>query len=252
MAAFEKLLLMEVCCSPSSLLSQAMINRKGEKSAERMSSWNGFHLGSSKGNDLAREAVVNTSALHLWISSKCCPLRPANAIGIKNEKDAEIYRRRRDLAIRQYRGAIQLDRSGKRFYVGSGVGVSRNECRRSSSQGSRGSKLQRKRAGISPLQHALRRAPDTHGRFFDCELDELREGDPERIDQSFGGNHKNMLKAELQHIKWQHNQKLSKAANSKTRGVTRWTPGMWVKYFQIKEKKSEASKDLLASWRRKL
>ncbi|CAK0903376.1 unnamed protein product, partial [Prorocentrum cordatum] len=101
--------LMEVACSPTSILSTKMAEKFGEDAVCRISAWNGFKLGTPGGNQRAREARDEAEPDHLWISTRCGPLSTLTlGFNGSNPIRAEATRKRRLQAIKEYKGAVQL------------------------------------------------------------------------------------------------------------------------------------------------
>ncbi|CAK0871003.1 unnamed protein product, partial [Prorocentrum cordatum] len=101
--------LMEVACSPTSILSTKMAEKFGKDAVCRVSAWNGFKLGTPGGNQRAREARDEAEPDHLWISTRCGPLSNLT-LGFdgSNPIRAEATGKRRLQAIKEYKGAVQL------------------------------------------------------------------------------------------------------------------------------------------------
>ncbi|CAK0829393.1 unnamed protein product, partial [Prorocentrum cordatum] len=89
--------------------------------------------------------------------------------------------------------------------------------------------------GHSPLQHALGRAPDLDGHFFESDFDELPYVEAQRVDKEFGENYTRMYAAEQEYLRQVYMRRISRAENAKNQAVKSVAPGMWVRYFR-KEK----------------
>ncbi|CAK0836529.1 unnamed protein product [Prorocentrum cordatum] len=101
--------LMELACSPASILSSKMAEKFGEEAVQRVSSWNGHKLGTAPGNQKARETRDKAEPDHLWISTRCGPLSTLTlGFNFSNPARAEATRKRRLQAIKEYKGAVQL------------------------------------------------------------------------------------------------------------------------------------------------
>eukprot|EP00974_Lingulodinium_polyedra_P014213 1377036-Lingulodinium_polyedra.AAC.1 len=100
---------MEVACSPKSILATKMAEKFGEGAIRRLSAWNDHKLGTAEGNARCREARDQAAPEHLWVSTQCGPLSPVT-LGLNGCKPklAEVTRKRRATAIKEYKGAIQL------------------------------------------------------------------------------------------------------------------------------------------------
>ena len=69
--------LMEVCCSPNSLLTTTVQHLTGQDgSASRCSHWNCGDLGSGKGLKLALQRLEVENPSHVWLSPPCGPFFP--------------------------------------------------------------------------------------------------------------------------------------------------------------------------------
>ncbi|CAK0873360.1 unnamed protein product [Prorocentrum cordatum] len=101
--------LMELACSPASILSTKMAEKFGEEAVQRVSSWNGHELGAAQGNQKARETGDKAEPDHLWISTRCGPLSTLTlGFNASNPAGAEVAMKRRLQAIKEYKGAVQL------------------------------------------------------------------------------------------------------------------------------------------------
>ena len=70
--------LMEIAYSPASTVSMKMAEKFGEDAVQQLSGWSGHRLGTTQGNQEAREAREEADPDHLWISMRCGPLSPPN------------------------------------------------------------------------------------------------------------------------------------------------------------------------------
>ena len=101
--------LMELACSPASILSTKMAEKFGQGAIRRISAWNGYQLGTTSGNQRAREARDEAEPDHLWVSTRCGPLSPLTlGLNGSNPMRAEATRKRRLQAMREYKAAVQL------------------------------------------------------------------------------------------------------------------------------------------------
>ncbi|CAE7201192.1 RE2 [Symbiodinium sp. CCMP2592] len=100
--------------------------------------------------------------------------------------------------------------------------------------------------GFSPVQHALGRSPDETGRV----LDTLHELPPELLVENASGEFERATKlrseAEQAHARWQAQQRLVRAANSRHKPKLDFSPGELVFFWRTQEsgqsKKSPSSK----------
>ena len=100
---------MEVACSPASILSSKMAEKFGEGAIRRVSAWNGHKLGTTTGNQKAREARDDAEPDPLWVSTRCGPLSNLTlGFNGNNPLRAEATRKRRLQAIKEYKAAVQL------------------------------------------------------------------------------------------------------------------------------------------------
>ncbi|CAK0910059.1 unnamed protein product [Prorocentrum cordatum] len=89
--------------------------------------------------------------------------------------------------------------------------------------------------GHSPLQHALGRAPDLDGHFFESDFDELPYVEAQRVDKEYGENYTRMYAAEQEYLRQVYLRRLSRAEKAQNQALKAVAPGMWVHYFR-KEK----------------
>ncbi|CAK0792580.1 unnamed protein product, partial [Prorocentrum cordatum] len=85
--------------------------------------------------------------------------------------------------------------------------------------------------GHSPLQHALGRAPDLDGHFFESDFDELPCVEAQRVDKEYGENYMRMYAAEQEYPRQVYLRRLGRAENAKNQALKAVAPGMWVRYF---------------------
>ena len=98
--------LMEVACSPASILSTKVAEKLGEESIRRISAWNGYKLGTpTTGDQKAREARDDAEPDRLWVSTRCGPMSNLTlGFNANNPLRAEDTRKRRYQAIKEYKG----------------------------------------------------------------------------------------------------------------------------------------------------
>ena len=86
-----------------------MAEKFGEGAIRRVSAWNGHKLGTTTGNQKAREARDDAEPDHLWVSTRCGPLSNLTlGFNGNNPLRAEATRKRRLQAIKEYKAAVQL------------------------------------------------------------------------------------------------------------------------------------------------
>ena len=71
--AEQRIQLMEVCCSPKSILSEVVDNKLGAGSAVRLGSWNGYDLTTKDGLAKARAERKHLRPKDRWVSTPCGP-----------------------------------------------------------------------------------------------------------------------------------------------------------------------------------
>eukprot|EP00974_Lingulodinium_polyedra_P069327 6712093-Lingulodinium_polyedra.AAC.1 len=81
--------------------------------------------------------------------------------------------------------------------------------------------------GHSPLQHALGRAPDLDGRFYETDFDEMQ-----RVDLDFGQDFEKRLAAEQAYLRQVYQRRVNRAEHAKSQALQLAVPGMWVRYFR--------------------
>ena len=101
----DRLELLEIACSPDSVLSDEMCTITGRpKAAERLSLWNGCDLSTSAGVKRAIAVIDLKRPKHVWVSPICGPYSiMQNANQRTMEQCEELARKRRD-ALKQYVG----------------------------------------------------------------------------------------------------------------------------------------------------
>lgn len=102
----DGVVLVEVACSPNSMLSEMVQQKAGYKGAAvRCSHWNGCDLGCGSGVKQVISTIDQLCPGNVWISPECGPYSPLQALNQRNpEQPAELEEKRR-IALRQYVGA---------------------------------------------------------------------------------------------------------------------------------------------------
>jgi hypothetical protein len=93
--------------------------------------------------------------------------------------------------------------------------------------------------GYSPIQHALGRAPDLDGRFYEAEFDSLPTVEAEKVDKTFGESYARMQSAEVNHLKWMYQRRVSRAENTKNRKAQLFVLGTYVCYWRLEPHKGD-------------
>ena len=78
--------------------------------------------------------------------------------------------------------------------------------------------------GFSPRQHALGQVPDPCGRMFETEVSSLPSSTMEVLEGEIDRSAKLRLEAEITFLKWQAEERLSRASNSKHRRIPEFIP----------------------------
>ena len=86
--------------------------------------------------------------------------------------------------------------------------------------------------GFSPRQHALGQAPDPCGRLFETDIQGLPTNMMGNPEGELAQAQRLRTEAEVAFTKWQAQQRLSRAANSRTRGIPEYAPGDLVYYWR--------------------
>ena len=102
----ERLLLLEVACSPESRLSSTVQSMSGrDDAAMRVSYWNGGDLGSGAGVKHVLGLIDEHHPEHVYISPECGPYSPIQNLNQNTpEQRQELERKRREV-LKQYIGA---------------------------------------------------------------------------------------------------------------------------------------------------
>ena len=106
LARKSQTLLVEVACSPTSILSATVQSLAGySEAAIRCAQWNGCDLETRGGVRQVLNLIRTHQPQHVWISPECGPFSPLQAINQRSpEQKAELDRKRKQ-AIKQYLGA---------------------------------------------------------------------------------------------------------------------------------------------------
>ena len=110
-------LLCELCCSPTSVLSATCHQMLGQQSAVRMSDWNGYDMGTEDGVKLACKALKRFQPRVLWISSECGPYSPLQNINTRTTQQIENLRRKRETAMVMHKHCMRVAREAKRLSI---------------------------------------------------------------------------------------------------------------------------------------
>ena len=114
LTSLSRLFLLEVACSERSLLSEEVLSRNGPNSAMRCAHWNGFDLTTRSGVDKLKQLIRERRPKHIWISCECGPFSPLQRINQRTAQQREELQRKREAAVQQYQGGIEVARFGRR------------------------------------------------------------------------------------------------------------------------------------------
>ena len=105
-------LLAELCCSTTSLLSSTCHQLFGQHSAIRMSDWNGCDMSTSEGTKFACHMLSRCKPVVLWVSSECGPYSPLQNINQRTEQQREQLhvKRERESDRDMYRNCMTVAR----------------------------------------------------------------------------------------------------------------------------------------------
>ena len=106
-------LLMEVACSEDSILSKEVCDRFGPSAAFRCSIWNGFDLTTDTGVQRCKTMIETERPCHVWLSCECGPFSPMQHINQRTESQVEALIEKRNDAVRQYLGGIEVAKHAK-------------------------------------------------------------------------------------------------------------------------------------------
>ena len=109
LVAEKRTVLMEVCCSPESLLTSTIQAKTGcLASATRCSKWNCGDLGSGPGLKLALQRLEMENPPHVWLSPPCGPYSPLQNVNSRNPEQRAQLEEKRAEAMRIYVGCCVL------------------------------------------------------------------------------------------------------------------------------------------------
>ena len=104
-----RLKLLEVACSPNSVLSETMHKiTKSESSARRCSLFNGYDLGTNDGIHKVIQDIDQLHPEHVWLSPECGPFSVMQNINRRNESQKQQLTDKRREALKQYVGCTLI------------------------------------------------------------------------------------------------------------------------------------------------
>ena len=105
----QRTVLIEVACSPTSLLTSQMQQTVGyEEAALRCAHWNGFDLETRSGVEGVINLIRRKRPLHVWMSPECGPYSPMQAINQRTEQQRQDLEQKRRRALKQYMGCSAI------------------------------------------------------------------------------------------------------------------------------------------------
>lgn len=104
----NRLMLLEVCCSPESELVNQCKKKFGENSAERLSHWNGGDIETKQGVKLAKDIIREKRPRLVWLSPECGPYSPMQHLNCRTPEQKRNLEKKREGARNQYDGVEEL------------------------------------------------------------------------------------------------------------------------------------------------
>lgn len=102
----SEVVLVEVACSPDSVLSAQVQHATGKKeTAVRCSHWNGCDIGTGAGVKLTMSIITAQKPQHVHISPECGPYSPMQNLNQKSQAQRDELQRKRREVLKQYVGA---------------------------------------------------------------------------------------------------------------------------------------------------
>ncbi len=106
----NRLKLLEVCCSPDSVLTQACCDIFGPDTGLRVSHWNGGDIETKQGREYVKKLLFEKRPDLVWLSPECGPYSPMQHLNQKGEKQRLALQEKRKHARLQYEGVCELAR----------------------------------------------------------------------------------------------------------------------------------------------
>lgn len=103
-----RLRLLEVCCSPDSVLTSTCETKFGAGSALRVSHLNGGDIETNEGRKHVKHLISEHRPQVVWFSPECGPYSPMQHLNMKTEKQRKDLQEKRAHAKLQYEGACEL------------------------------------------------------------------------------------------------------------------------------------------------
>jgi hypothetical protein len=109
-----RLFLLEVACSPDSLLSSEVEKQFGPGSAMRCSLYNGYDLTTNEGISKIFKVIDELHPCHIWISCDCGPFSPLQRLNKKTPEQIQQLETKQEYAIKEYQGGVAVADHGKK------------------------------------------------------------------------------------------------------------------------------------------
>lgn len=87
----DRLMLLEVCCSPESELTRACHDVFGNQSAQRVSYWNGGDVETTQGRQHVKNLILEKRPRVCWCSPECGPFSPMQRLNRRSEKQRKEF-----------------------------------------------------------------------------------------------------------------------------------------------------------------
>ena len=104
----DRLVLLEVCCSPESELTRCCQEVFGAESGKRMHHENGGDVETRAGRDLVKQVIYDRRPRLVWISPECGPFSPLQHLNRRTEQQRADLQEKRRHAKLQYEGAVEI------------------------------------------------------------------------------------------------------------------------------------------------
>ena len=105
----EKVQLLEVACSPDSVLSSVMQEITGNpKAAIRLSLWNQHDLGTNEGVRAVLDKIDLHDPEHVWLAPECGPYSVMQNVNQRTEQQKQELAEKRKQALKQYVGCAVI------------------------------------------------------------------------------------------------------------------------------------------------
>ena len=106
----NRCLLLEVCCSPDSILTETCLKRFGPGSAVRVAHWNGGDVETEAGRNHVKRLIRELRPRLVWFAPECGPYSPMQHLNCRSEKQRKELEEKRKHARAQYDGVCELAR----------------------------------------------------------------------------------------------------------------------------------------------